>query len=313
VWSPDDIFKRTGIESRRWLEHNETVLTLAVNASRKVLAETGLKAGDIELIVCSTGTPLYTSPALAAMIQYELAAGENRGAGDNWLAQAYDISAACCGYLYGLQIVWDYLQSRPHAKVLLVTAEALSTKTDTSDPSTTPIFGDAATASILAASDAEGLPFFGKSLTRLSRPVLSAQGEPGDTLRVPACGCDSIFMNGQKVFLEAVRGMMMMLDAACEADGTRPDELDLIIPHQANQRIINAVRQKLRLPENRVFSNIQNLGNTSSSTIPLCLQSILSKDYTRPRGAGKSRRLGLTAFGGGFTFGGAILEVMDTP
>ncbi|MDR1932076.1 MAG: transketolase [Spirochaetales bacterium] len=323
TWLPEDIVKRTGIESRNWLGHGETVLTLAADASRKVLAKTGLKAQDIELIICSTGTPLYSSPALAAMIQYELAGGENREAeradaetSPDWLAQAYDISAACCGYLYGLQIVWDYLQSRPQAKVLLVTAETLSTKTDTADPSTAPIFGDAATATILAAADPEGasgIPFSGGSFTRLSRPVLSAQGEAGDILRVPTCGCERIFMNGQKVFLEAVRGMMMMLGAACEADRTPPDKLDLIVPHQANQRIINAVRQKLRLPEEKVFSNIRNLGNSSSSTIPLCLQTILSGDYRWPQGAEKTRKLGLAAFGGGFTFGGAILEVTGKP
>jgi 2-oxoisovalerate dehydrogenase E1 component len=258
---------------------------------------------------------------MAAMIQHELASEAGAAAGGdascaeapaNWFAQAYDISAACSGYLYGLQIVWDYLQSQPQAKVLLVTAETLSTKTDTSDPSTAPIFGDAATATILAAdSSGRGAPFFGGGLTRLSRPVLSAQGEAGDTLRVPACGCERIFMNGQKVFLEAVRGMMMMLGAACEADGTPPEKLDLIVPHQANQRIINAVRQKLRVPEEKVFSNIRNLGNSSSSTIPLCLQTILSKDYAWPKRetAAEFRKLGLVAFGGGFTFGGVVLEV----
>jgi 2-oxoisovalerate dehydrogenase E1 component len=310
TWSPEDIVKRTGIQSRNWLGQGETALTLAIDASRKVLKETGLPVRDIGLIICATGTPLYASPAMAAMIQHDLAA--EAGAAADWLAQAYDIGAACCGYLYGMQIVWDYLQSQPQAKVLLVTAETLSTKTDTSDPGTAPIFGDAATATILAADvSGSGAPFFGGSLTRLARPVLSAQGEAGDTLRVPTCGCERIFMNGQKVFLEAVKGMMMMLGAACEADGTPPDKLDLIVPHQANQRIINAVRQKLRVPEEKVFSNIRNLGNSSSSTIPLCLQTILSKGYAWPENAADaaSRKLGLVAFGGGFTFGGAILEV----
>jgi 2-oxoisovalerate dehydrogenase E1 component len=307
AWSPEDIVKRTGIESRNWLGEGETALSLAVRASRKALERSGLKPEDIELIICSTGTPLYTSPAMAALIQHEL------GGGGDWMAQAYDISAACCGYLYGSQIVWDFLQSRPEAKILLVTAETLSTKTDMSDPGTAPIFGDAATATLLGTAETSGgaLRDGGILRTRLSRPVLSARGEPGSYLRVPSREGETIFMDGQKVFVEAVRGMMLMLGAACEAAGTRAENLDLIVPHQANQRIINAVRQKLRLPEERVFSNIKNLGNTSSSTIPLCLETILAAESPHSRTpSGGTRKLGLTAFGGGFTFGGAILDII---
>ncbi|MDR1317053.1 MAG: beta-ketoacyl-ACP synthase 3 [Spirochaetales bacterium] len=312
-WSAADIVKRTGIESRAWLGEGESALTLALSASRKVLEKTGLRAQEIDLIVCSTGTPLYTSPSLAAMIQHGLGAGSTEN-----LVPAYDISAACCGYLYGLQIIWDFLQSQPHAKALLVTAETLSQKTDTSDPATAPIFSDAATASILTASQGDGengentgngVRFSGKQLARFSRPLVSANGEEGNILRVPAgTGTgDKIFMEGQKVFLEAVRGMLHILDAACGEQELSPDKLDLIVPHQANQRIISAVRQKLRLPEEKVFSNIRHLGNSSSSTIPLCLETILSDSYTWP--CPGPHRIGLAAFGGGFTFGGAILEL----
>jgi 2-oxoisovalerate dehydrogenase E1 component len=292
TWTPADIVKRTGISSRPWLGEGETVLTLAVDACGKLFARTRVRLQDIDLILCSTGTPIYNTPALATMIHHELAAGD-----ENSMIQAYDISAACSGYLYGLQIAYDFLQSRPDAKILLVTAEALSPKTDTADPDTAPIFGDAATATLLAA---------GKNLAgaagRVLRPVLSAKGESGEILRVPAGNEDKIFMEGPRVFQEAVRGMMSMLEAACREAGIRPEDLDLVVPHQANQRIINAVRQKLKAPVEKVFSNIKDLGNTSSSTIPLCLETLL-----REKREGR-RRIGMTAFGGGFTFGGGVID-----
>jgi 3-oxoacyl-[acyl-carrier-protein] synthase III len=139
---------------------------------------------------------------------------------------------------------------------------------------------------------------------------------PGESLRVPADPADRIFMEGQKVFLEAVKGMKRMLDRACEQAGLHPSDLDLIIPHQANQRIINAVRQKYRVPEEKVFINIRKMGNTSSITIPVCLVKVLEPglmcggtDVAKSLGRTAPYRIGLTAFGGGFTFGGGVLEV----
>jgi 2-oxoisovalerate dehydrogenase E1 component len=294
-WSPEGIVKRTGIESRPWIGEGESALTLAVDACGRLFSRTGTNPLDIDLILCSTGTPIYNTPAMAALIHHKLAAGN-----EDFLAQAYDFSAACSGFLYGLQIAYDYIRSVPGARVLLVTTEVLSPRTDTADPVTAPIFADAATATLLAGGDnLAGVK------NRVRRPVLSAKGESGDYLRVPSGTEDKIFMDGQKVFVEAVRGMMLMLNAACAEAGTSPEKLDLIIPHQANQRIINAIRQKLKIPEERMFSNIRNLGNTSSNTIPLCLETVL--DEGRPPAG---RRIGLTAFGGGFTFGGAVLELL---
>ncbi len=365
-WKPEDIVKRTGIAMRPWIADGETALSLAVDACRKLFQSTGLQTEQISAILCATGTPLYNTPSMATLIHHQLGGG-----GDEFLAQAHDINAACSGYLYGLQTAYDLLQSEPDAVVLLVTTEVLSPRTNHEDPVTAPIFGDAATATLLVGGTrAAGLP------VRIHRPVLAAKGEPGENLRVPLDSEEKIFMEGQKVFLEAVKGMMRMLDAACERSGLRTVDLDLVVPHQANQRIINAVRQKYRLPEEKVYSNIRNLGNTSSSTIPLCLEQILmpvfsgvyensegshmnsqggrnreetgipreagaaSGHYGTPFGgtgtpsgwdgastgaAGSSAtkapvsplgdkrpfRIGLTAFGGGFTFGGGIIEVVN--
>ena len=291
AWSPGDIFKRTGIQSRQWLGEGEDALTLAVDASRKLLEASGLTVDDLDLIICSTGTPLVTTPSMATLIHYQLAGDRDTDCG------AFDISAACSGYIYGLLIAYDYLQSRPEDRILLVTTEALTPKLDTSDPDTAPVFGDAATASLVIGSGRADLAAF-----KIYRPVLGAQGESGDTLRVPTDSADHITMDGPKVYQAAVRAMIDMLKKACHSAGITTDQLGLVVPHQANQRIISAVRQRLKVESRKVYSNIAHLGNTSSSTIPLCLAELAGARE-------KGELLGLTAFGGGFTYAGGVLQV----
>lgn len=292
TWSAEDIVKRTGIESRRWVTDDQDALSLAVDAVESLFSTSGITVRDIDMIVCSTGTPILTTPAMAAMVHDKIA-----GSDRDHRIQAYDINAACSGYLYGLQIAYDYLQSRPEHKVLLITTEALSPKLDSSDPATAPIFGDAATATLVGVPDSLKSTRF-----EVHRPVLSAQGENGDLLRVPADPNDVIFMDGPRVFQAAVKDMIVMLRGACEEAGVTVEGLDLIVPHQANQRIINAIRQRIKAPKEKMFSNIRAYGNTSSNTIPICLAEIAEQDRS-------GQHLGLTAFGGGFTFGGGVLRV----
>ena len=291
TWSPDDIVKRTGIETRHWLGKGEDVLTLATDACREVLAESDLEIDDIDLIICSTGTPLMATPSMATMIHYQLAGDRDTDCG------AFDISAACSGYLYGLQIAYDQLRSRPTHRILLVTAEALTPKLDTSDPSTAPVFADGATASIIVgAANAVDAQY------KILRPVLGSQGEPGTIMTVPSHDNETIVMDGPVVYQAAVRSMIIMLKRACHQAHIHAEDLDLIVPHQANQRIINAVRQRMKVDSEKVFSNIRDHGNTSSCTIPICLSQISGK-------RAKGETLGLTAFGGGFTYAGGILQV----
>ena len=296
TWSPEDILKRTGIETRPWVTEDENALTLAERAARKLLTEQRLAVEQIDAIICTTGTPIYNTPSMAALLHNRLG-GEN----DEFLAPAYDINAACSGYLYGLQSAYDYLQSRPEDRILLVTTEVLSPRLDTSDPATAPIFGDAATATLVtrSASGSGAAPAL-----RVFRPSLAAQGEPGQILCVPSGGDGQyVSMDGPAVFQEAVKQMMRMLELACVEAGIRPSELDLMVPHQANQRIINAIRQRLKAPHEKMYSNIRHNGNTSSSTIPLCLEELSGT-------LSSGQRLGLAAFGGGFTFAGGVLEVV---
>jgi len=313
-WSPDDIVRRTGIERRPWLAEDETPVDLGERASRGLLEAFSIDPGELDAIICATETPILNTPATSTLIHHRLARGR-----DDALAQAHDVNAACTGYLYALQSAYDYIQSRPKARILVVTAEALSRHLDTSDPDTAPIFGDAATATLIAGAES-GVP----GICRVLRPALAAKGEDGSLLRVPSGTDDKIHMDGPKVFLEAVRGMMKSLREACGEVGIEPEELDMVVPHQANQRIINAVRQRLKLSPERAYSNIRYWGNTSSSTIPICLHDLFAdrttpEEIIRPKeGDGSSdssidrnARIGLVAFGGGFTFGGAVLIPTD--
>lgn len=292
--SADEMVKGTGIHSRFWAAEGETSVSLAVDAAKKVLGDLKLSIHDIDAIYCSTGTPVSITPSTAALILAELSKGE----AEPPLVQATDLNAACSGYLYGLQSAWDVVHFNPNAKVLVITTETLSKRIDINDPSTAPIFGDAATASVIVGAGNAAL-----MKATIERPVLGALGEDGTILRVPLSLKDYIFMDGPKVYLAAVKYMIQMLEKALAQGNLTLNDLDLVVAHQANQRILNAVRQKTKIAEEKIYSNIANYGNTSSSSIPICLEKIF-------RDGKSGQTLGLCAFGGGFTFGGAILKTV---
>jgi 2-oxoisovalerate dehydrogenase E1 component len=254
-----------------------------------VLAGVGIEADDLSLVICCTTTPVMISPSTACQVLHRLAPAAE--------VAAYDLQAACSGYLYALAGAWDHLQGNPNAKVLILTTETMRRIVDVDDPETSPIFADAATATVLTTA-AEGR----EGLAVLRRPVVSARGESGSVLRVPLPLADAyVHMDGKKVFAEAVRRMHSMLAQACAQSNLTVADLDLIVPHQANGRSIEAVRSRLKLPPERVWNEIRLQGNTSSSSIPLALATIL-----RSNDSGK--RIGLCAFGAGYTFAGAILD-----
>ena len=295
TWKAEDIFTRVGIKSRYWIQPGETALTLATSAARKLLQQQGLGAADLNLILVTTGTPVEITPSMACLVLSEL----SMGADQRPVITAVDLSAACSGYLYGLQYAHDFLLAQPEARILLITTEVLSQALDTTDPGTAPIFGDAATATLLVGAGRRN-----EMRVQVERPVLGARGENGSILKLPRDPNARIHMDGLKVFPEAVRSMLLFLERACEQAGITAADLDLVIAHQANQRILNAVRQKAHLPEERVYSAIADFGNTSSSSIPLCLERLLP-------GISTGKTWALCAFGGGFTFGGAILRTLD--
>jgi 2-oxoisovalerate dehydrogenase E1 component len=285
-----DIVQRTGIVRRARVLAGESPLSMAINAARRALAADRLLVSDLSCIICSTTTPLSTTPSLACRVHAELCREGKRAE-----MPCFDILAACTGYLYALSSAFDFLQSRPTARVLIVTAEVLSQVTNPDDFDTSPLFGDAASATILYGS-ALNQP----CAAQLHRPLISASGEDGALIHVPAPGNGFVKMDGKKVFADAVRQMIAMLTRACGERQLTVKDLDLIVPHQANARIIEAIRSRLAIPAERVVNRIEDTGNTSSSSIPLCLEHVLA---AQPSGS----RLGLCAYGGGLTFGAAIM------
>lgn len=215
------------------------------------------------------------------------------------MMQAHDINAACSGYLYALQQAHDLLVVNSDRRVLVVTAETLSPVVRHDDPETVFLFGDAATASLISCVDRQG-----NINVRIRRPVLSALGSEEDVLFVPSLKSKEVVrMDGRQVFRIAVRKMIDMLGRACAESGLSLDELSMIVPHQANERIIEAIRKAIKFPTEKVFYYIRDVGNTSSNTIPLSLEALLQHRHS-------GDLIGLTAFGGGFTFGAGILEII---
>jgi len=295
-WTPSDIEKRVGIKERRWIGEGESVVSLAEEAAIELIDSLGGKTAGIDTIVFATGTPLFMTPSMAALLQHRLSL--RYGA---WNCRAYDLSAACTGYIYALRNAWEQLNSSSESRILVVTSEVLSPLVDLRDPGTAPIFGDAATATLLAGPES-GLPV--KAWVR--RPYVTAAGESGGILRVPSGGRgDSIFMDGPKVYLEAVKMMAAAIGSVCGEAGLAASDVDMFVPHQANQRIINAVRQRLKVDAAKVYSNIRSNGNTSSSTIPICLSELLGR-------AERGEKWVLSAFGGGFTSGAALVEIAES-
>ncbi len=292
AWDSAAIQKRTGIKTRYWIDGDETVETLAVAAVQKLLEQENLELSDIDALVCSSGTPLAMTPSISCRVLKELSPEKGE-----LLMQAHDVNAACSGYMYALQTTFDILRDDPSKKVIVITAETLSPMINPDDPKTSVLFGDAATASLLSCEHRDGAVN-----ALLNRPVLSATGVDAKVLFVPNMGGpEHIEMEGLTVFKLAVKKMIDMLAEACDRHGIPVADLDYIVPHQANERIIEAIRKTIKCPPEKMFNHIGKYANTSSNTIPFALAELMPD---QPVGA----HIGLTAFGGGFTFGAAVIE-----
>ncbi len=301
-WTEDKIIASTGIRSRHWVGENQTVVSMATEAARKTLSDAKLSLRNIDGIICATGTHQYQSPSLAAMVQYELV----KDISDDSFAYtgyAYDVSAACSGYVFALSAAYHRVFHNPSEVVLVLTSEVLSPRIDMFDYGTAPVFSDAASASIVASDS-----FFvhtahedNTSRGLLFRPpLLQTLGEPATDLVVPECG--TIHMNGIKVYKVAVTHLTSIARKVCERHAINLDEVDLIVPHQANAKIIHGVARRLQMPLEKFYSSIDKHGNSSSNTIPICLRELEDKGML----AGK--KVLLIAFGSGYTFGGTLLD-----
>ena len=299
VETTDDwITARTGIKERRIAAAGEYTSTFAAEASRRALSMAGILPEELDLIIVGTVTPDFPFPSTACIIQNELGAVN---------ASAFDVSAACSGFIYGLSIADSFIRSGRIQKALVIGAEVLSRVVDWTDRNTCILFGDGAGAAVIETSvDMNGI---------LSTHIFS-NGSCWDLLYQPGSGSRNpatdrsidpklffIRMDGSEVFKHAVRAMEEAAMAALDANGMKTSDLSIFIPHQANMRIVNAIAKRLSLPAEKVFINLHNYGNTSAASIPIAL------DEANRQGRLKSGdSILLDAFGGGFTYGSALLR-----
>lgn len=288
------IRERTGIEKRHIASENETTCDLAEAAARQAISAAGIEISDIDLIIVATTTPDKVFPSTACLLQKRL--GIHGPA-------AFDVQAVCSGFIYALSIADKFIRTGAATKALVVGAETFSRIINWKDRTTCVLFGDGAGAVVLAASETPGI---------LSTH-LHADGQYDELLHVPAGisrGYDAVLagtayteMQGNEVFKIAVRTLGRIVDETLAANNMEKGQIDWLVPHQANIRIIEATARKLDLPMERVVVTVQSHGNTSAASIPLALDVAVRDGRVK---AGDV--LLLEAFGGGFTWGSALIK-----
>lgn len=285
---------RTGISERRVAAEGETTGDLAERAARAAMDAAGVKPVDIDLIVLGTTTPDIVFPSTACLLQQRFGVGG---------CAAMDVNAACTGFIYALSIADKFIRTGAATKALVIGAETLSRMLDWSDRSTCVLFGDGAGAVVLAADNEPGIlnthvHADGNYSDLLYAPVGVSRGfldEPGGGVRV--------HMKGNEVFKMAVRTLGRIVDETLESAGLEKSDVDWLIPHQANHRIIAATAKQLGLPMERVILTVERHGNTSAASVPLALDEAI-----RSGRVSHGETLLLEAFGGGFTWGSALVR-----
>jgi 3-oxoacyl-[acyl-carrier-protein] synthase-3 len=292
------ITDRTGIRERRQAAPHETTSTLSVQASRHALEKAGIKATDLDLIICSTISPDMPLPSTASLIQRELGAHG---------CCAFDLAAACSGFLFGMTVAEQFIRTGAAKYVLVIGAELLSRYLDYKDRATCVIFGDGVAAAVFGPVEPP---------SGILAHELHTEGQYADHLFIPAGGtampasCQTveqgahfIKMRGNELFKVAVRSLEDVSRQVLKDAGVAPDDIDLFIPHQANQRITEAVRERLGLSPERVYSNISRIGNTSSASIPICLDECVQSGLLK-----KGDLVLMSAFGAGVTWGAVLMR-----
>ena len=296
--SDEWITTRTGIKQRHKAAENEFTSQFGTAAAKQALERAGLQPTDIDIIVCATTTPDQIMPSTGALIQAQLGATNAAG---------MDVFAACSGFLYGVTMVESMIRTGQIRYALVIGAEVLTKYVDYSDRSTCVIFGDGAGAAVLGPVP-EGKGILAtkiKSDGRYEEQLYAPGGgtKLGTSHKTIDEGMHFFKMKGNELFKVAVRSMADISAEMLEKAGYTVDDVDLVIPHQANQRITDAVASRLGVPEEKVYSNIAEHGNTSSASIPIaideCIQSGRIKDGSLVL---------LTAFGGGVTWGATVVR-----
>lgn len=298
--SDEWITKRVGVKERRMSKPDEFSSDLGAKAAQAALENAGMKAEDIELIILASVSPEMYTPSSSCMVQAKIGAKK---------ATAFDINAACSGFIFAASVANQFIKSGTYKNALVIGADTLTKITEYKDRSTCVLFGDGAGAMVLTASDEK---------TGVLGAVLGSDGASGNSLT--CCGLKAsaedierrpfsdnyrtIWMDGQAVFKFAVKTMESATQEVAEKAGVAIDELSLVIPHQANKRIIDGARKRLKLSEDRVFCNVEKYGNMSAACVPIALCEALEQGRVK-----KGEKLVIVGFGGGLTWGSALIEV----
>lgn len=295
--SDEWIITRTGIKERRLAASDEFTSDMGVRAAQKALAAAGKSAQEIDLILVATLTPDFIFPSTATLIQTALKAPQ---------AAAFDFQAACTGYLYGLSIAKGFIEAGLYQNILLIASEKLSSIVNYKDRNTCVLFGDGAAAAVISCQG-EGFA--------IREICLGADGEVAGLLMLPAGGCRRpassetlekgehyIAMEGKEVFKHAVRRMESAAKECLIKANMSEESINWLVPHQANERIIDAIAKRFAIAEERVFKTVHKYGNTSASAIAIALDELIREKEVK---AGDNMLL--VAFGAGFTWGASIL------
>lgn len=286
------IVERTGIRERHLAADNETTSDLALAASRQAIRAAGIDAQEIDLIIVATTTPDLIFPSTACILQSKLGI-ENGG-------PAFDVQAVCSGFVYALSVADKFIRAGQHKCVLVIGAETLSRITDWTDRTNCILWGDGAGAVVLKASEEPGI----------ISTHLHADGSYKNLLRVsggPSCGPENghalIRMEGNAVFKMAVNTLDAIVDETLAANGMGKSDVNWLVPHQANIRIIQATAKKLGMSMDNVVVTVDRHGNTSAASIPLALDTAVRDGRIR-----RGETVLMEAFGGGFTWGSVLLR-----
>ncbi|MBI2325186.1 MAG: ketoacyl-ACP synthase III [Chloroflexi bacterium] len=297
------IVERTGIRERHVVEDGEATSGMAAKAARVAIERAGIAADELDAVMVATTTADHLVPTAACLVQEQIGARH---------AAVFDIGAACAGFVYGLAVAKGLVASGAARRVLLVAAETISRFIDWTDRSTCVLFGDGAGAVVIEASEGRG----GIRGTVLrgdgtKRHALWVEGGGSLMARIPDAKDGQMFrlrMDGQEVFKLAVPSMARACEEVLAAEGLRLSDVTLLIPHQANLRIIEAVGKRLGIDRAKVFVNIERYGNTSAASIPIALCEAVEQGRVRP-----GDRILMCAFGGGMTWGAALVEWSGAP
>lgn len=300
------IIERTGIRERRIADPGMVTSDMAAEAAKNAIERAGLKPKDIDMIIVGTVTPDMPMPATAVFVQQKIGAGH---------CPAFDISAACAGFLFGLTLADSLVRTGTVKHVLVIGVELLSRVIDWEDRTTCVLFGDGAGAIVLGPSNGE-LTADGKPRGVLATRI-NTDGEMAPSLWIPGGGSKhppsadvlatkmhKVHMRGQDIFKVAIKNLYSASKAAVDQAGMTPDEVDWVCPHQANLRIIDQATTRLGVPKEKILVNLERVGNTSSASIPILLDESMRSGRVK-----EGQTVVMCALGAGISWGGAVVRM----